>query len=165
MSPRLRRPARALVFGILAGCSGAAAQTPGGVHESLRRRGAEATIASLVRTGRWDRVLDHLGSGDGRWIVLAPGLAAAADAGVAEELGISLAFALPKNPQAVLAVLDSDDGHVLGAARVCGLPFIEDTVKDLRGYRRRALRAVSSVSDPALGPARTACLIHLRPRR
>ena len=158
----LLHPAMMLVLAMVAGCSGATAPTPGGVDASLRRRGGAATIEALVRTGQWDGVADHLGSGDARWIALAPRLGQAADAGVAEELGIALAFSLPKNPRAVLAALDADEGRVLGADRVCGMPFIEDTVKDRPGYRSRALQAVSSVSDPALGRARTACLLRLR---
>ena len=99
-----------------------------------------------------------MGDGGSQWVALAPGLAPGADAGSAEGLGISLALALPKNPRAVLAAIDPANGHVLGAGRVCGMPFIEDTVKDRPAYRRRALRAVRGVSDRSLANARAACL-------
>ena len=136
--------------------------TPGRIAASIRQRGPEATIAALAKADQWDQVADRIGSGDGRWIALAPQLAPGSDAGSAEDLGISLAYALPKNPRAVLAVLDPANGHVIGADRVCSIPFIEDTVRDRPAYRRRALRAVGGVTDPALGRARAACVAELK---
>ena len=102
-----------------------------------------------------------MGTGDARWIALAPKLAPGSDAGSAEDLGISLAFSLPRNPRAVLAALDPADGHVLGAGRVCGMPFIEDTVKDRPAYKRHAIHAVKTVTDPRLSKVRLACLREL----
>lgn len=100
-----------------------------------------------------------MGRGDARWIALAPRLAPGTDAGTSEGLGIALAHALPRNPRAVLAVLGVAGGPVsVSAGRVCGVPFIEDTVKDLTAYRRRAARAVRGVTDPSLVRARAACL-------
>ena len=102
------------------------------------------------------------GEGDARWIALAPKLAPGSDAGSAEDLGISLAFSLPKNPGAVLAALDPADGHILGASRVCGMPFIEDTVKDRPAYKRRSIHALEEVSAPTLAQTKTACLRDLK---
>ena len=142
--------------------SAAPAPTPATIAASIEQRGAEATIAALAKAGQWDQVAEDMGSGDGRWIALAPKLAPGSDAGSAEDLGISLAFSLPKNPRAVLDALDPANGHIIGVERVCGMPFIEDTVKDRPAYRRRALRAVASVSAPTLARPRAACLRELR---
>lgn len=139
---------------------GAAASlpTPTRIEASVRQRGAQATMAILAEAGQWDAVAAKMGDGGSAWVALAPKLAPGADAGSAEALGISLAFALPRNPRAVLAAIDPANGHVLGADRVCGMPFIEDTVKDRPAYRRQALRAVARVSDRSLANARAACL-------
>ena len=136
--------------------------TPASITASIHRHGAKATIAALAKADQWDRVADKMGEGDARWIALAPRLAPGSDAGSAEDLGISLAFSLPKNPLAVLAAIDPANGHILGVHRVCGMPFIEDTVKDRPGYRRRALAAVSATSAPMLARVRASCLRELR---
>lgn len=104
-----------------------------------------------------------MGTGDARWIALAPALASRADGAFAEGLGIGLAYSLPKNPRAVLAALDLKDGPAIGPGQVCGVPFIEDAVKNRSAYKRRAVRAVAGVADPALSRARIACLAVLKP--
>jgi hypothetical protein len=139
--------------------------TPASVGRSLEREGPKRTIDDLARTDEWDFVANRMDTGASAWIGLAPRLAPGSDAGSAEDLGISLAFALPINPRAVLAALDPHDGYVLGASRVCGMPFIEETVKDRPAYRRRAIAAVQAVTERRLSGARTACLRSLRAAR
>ena len=139
----------------------ASSPTPAGIEAGIRRHGAQATIAALAKADQWDGVADRMGTGDAKWIALAPRLAPGSDAGSAEDLGISLAFSLPKNPRAVLSALDPADGHVLGAGRVCGMPFIEDTMKDRPAYKRHAIRAVKTVSGLRLAKVRRACLREL----
>ncbi len=144
----------------------APAPNPAAVRDSIRREGAKATIADLAKADQWDAVSDRMDSGNADWIALAPLLAPGSDAGSAEDLGISLAFSLPKNPRAVLAALDPANGHIIiGGDRVCGLPFVEDTVPDLPAYRLKAMRAVREVKDTRLAAARTACLAALAAAR
>ena len=104
---------------------------PATIAASIRAHGAAATVAGLLKADQWESVAGKIGSGDARWIALAPPLVPGADGAVAEGLGISLAYALPKNPRAVLAALDPKDGPVIGADQVCSVPFIEDTVTAL----------------------------------
>ena len=133
--------------------------SPGWVEPALSRDGAKAVVDALWKSDRWRGVEKRIGSGDGAWLALAPRLAPGTDAGASEGLGIALAYALPRNPRAVLAVLGPPDGPVsLTGDRVCGVPFIEDQVKDLPAYRRRAIRAVHDVRAPALAGVRGACL-------
>ena len=82
-----------------------------------------------------------------------------ADGGAAEALPIALAFALPRNPSAVLTVLAAGSFDV---ADVCGAPFIEDTVSDLPAYKRRAITAVSKVESAPLAATKAACLKALK---
>ena len=155
----MKRAVFALAWLIVSPAS-AAALSPDGIALEIKAHGAKAVVARLWKSGDWDRVMDKVDAGDGRWIALVPLLAPGADAGTAEELPIALAFALPHNPRAVLTVLAGKDGF--RAEDVCSAPFIEDTVRDIPGYLRSAKAAVARVSDPALGRARADCLAQLR---
>jgi hypothetical protein len=138
----------------------AAAQlSPEGILRDIKLQGAKAVVDRLWNDGDWDRVMDRVDAGDARWIALVPQLAPGTDAGTAEDLPIALAFALPKNPGAVLALLGRDG---FPADEVCGAPFIEDTVKDIPAYLRQAETAVLRVRDPALSGAKQACLAELK---
>jgi hypothetical protein len=132
---------------------------PTQVQASVTRHGAAATVTALFDQHRWDYVSDRIAAGDAAWLALAAKLAPGTDAGTAEELPIDLAFALPRNAAGVLAAIrdgasDPDD--------VCSAPFIEDTVKDVPAYRRRAIAAVERVADPRLAAIKAACLAALR---
>ena len=117
------RTASAVLTAFLAATSpvlAVSAPSPAAIRDSIKREGAKATIADLAKADQWDAVSDRMDSGSADWIALAPLLASGSDAGSAEDLGISLAFSLPKNPNAVLAALDPANGPVIGADRVCG---------------------------------------------
>ena len=157
----MRAPKAAVaVFGALLAGPATAATTPtaAGLAASLRHDGAAATYARLLSTDTWDYVGERMGEGRSDWIALAPQLAPVADGAAAEDLGLGLAKSLPKNPVAVLGAIDPRNGPVIGVDRVCSIGFIEDTVKDLRAYKRSALRAVSSVRTVSLRKPRDACL-------
>lgn len=105
----------------------ASAPSPATVRDSIKREGAKAAIADLGKAEQRDAVSDHVDSGSSGWVALAPLLGPGSDASGAEELGISLALSLPRNPRAVPAAPDPANGPVIGADRVGGLPFVEDT--------------------------------------
>lgn len=128
------------------------------VAARIKAQGAKATIAKLAADDQWDTLAEHIVDGDPDWIALAPQLAPGSDAGSAEDLGIALAFALPKRPVEVLHAIDPGNGIVLGVDRVCGMPFIEDTVQDRGGYKRKAVEAVRAVTDAGLQDVKRACL-------
>jgi len=156
MAPKVRTLVLAACLLTLAGSAVAAGLTPGQVGASLRAKGAKQTIGDLWNSEEWSAVEDGISSGDSAWIALAPELAPGSDAATAEGLGISLAFALPRNPAAVLAAIDMRGGHILGVGRVCGLPFIEDT--EPKGYRAEVLSALSRVNSPRLRERKQSCL-------
>lgn len=133
--------------------------TPETIAADIAAHGAGAVVAKLAKNGYYDRVLGHIDKGEAEWVALAPKLAPGTDAGWAEALSISLAFALPKNPKAVLALLVGKDAFA--ADDICSAPFIEGTIKDVPGYIRRAKAAVAKVSDPSLQSAKAACLASL----
>jgi len=153
--------AMALILAVLTGTAAwaAGALSPDKIAADIAARGAAKAVARLAANGDYDRVLGHIDNGDPRWLALAPKLAPGADAGNAEALVIALAFALPRNPAGVLALLQGKDAFA--AADVCEAPFIEDTVKDVPAYVRRARAAVSAVNDPRLASAKVQCLAAL----
>jgi hypothetical protein len=140
----------------------AAAPSPAALQADIAQRGAKAVVADLNQHGAWEAVSNAIASGSPAWVALAPKLAPGTDAGPAEELGIDLAFALPKNPAGVLRVAGErayTDGGLIGIARVCSAPFIEDTAPP--GYLILAIRAVGHVDDPALASKKLTCLATL----
>ena len=130
--------------------------TPQIVRQGIQDHGARQTIDDLQKKGGWETVTDAMDAGKPEWIALAPLLANGSDAGSAEDLGLSLAFALPKRPEAVLAALDMRNGHILGADRVCGRPFIEDT--EPQGYKQKTIAALAKVHAPNLLARKRSCL-------
>ncbi|MDR6492914.1 hypothetical protein J2797_002809 [Paraburkholderia terricola] len=154
---------RAFVFALALACSmaNASAQiTPSTLAKRIHNEGAKATVSALSESD-WGNVLSHIDSGNAAWIALVPKLAEGTDGGNSEDLGIGLAYALPKNAKAVLSAIDPDNGPVLGVSRVCSAPFIEDTVKDIPAYIKRAKLAITKVHDPSLQDVKKACLAEL----
>jgi len=137
----------------------AGALSPDAVARDIDAHGARAVVARLFASGDYDRIMDKIDTGDARWIALVPKLSPGADAGLAEELPIALAFALPNNPRAVLSVLAGKDGFTV--EDVCSAPFIEGTVKSIPAYVKHAKAALAHVDDPALAKLKMACMAQL----
>ena len=133
------------------------------IDHLIETMGAHDAVVYLDKVDELDYMLDQIGRGKSEWIALATRIAPGTDASASEGLGISLARALPRNPSAVLRVVDlADEDGVLGVSRVCGVPFIEVTRAYNAAYERRAIPAVSRVLDPALAAARAKCLARLK---
>jgi hypothetical protein len=128
------------------------------IDAAITRYGAHDTVNALFDQNRWDYVADEIGKGTSAWVALAVRLAPGADAGTAEELPISLGFALPINPGAVLLAIKSGAFDV---GDVCDAPFIDGTIPSVPAYIRKATAAVRKVSDPSLAATKAACLATL----
>jgi hypothetical protein len=158
----------ALAFHIGAASAAAPIPSAAALSAEIDAKGAKEVVNRLngAHPGAngqndWSRVIDHMWMGRAAYIKLAPKLAPGTDAGPSEDLGISLAHALPLAPVAVLRATDLKDGPTLGVSRVCGVPFIEDTVKDIPGYIHAAQLAVGKVATPELQVVKAACLRQL----
>jgi hypothetical protein len=125
--------------------------------DQIKSHGAKYIVDALSNQDRYEELLKHIDAGEADWVALAPELAPGTDAASAEALAISLALGLPKNPAAVLSALDPQM-EPLTPKRVCGVPFIEDTVKDIPGYIRRSQSALRRVQDVRLATRKTECL-------
>lgn len=151
----------ALVLALACSTANASAPlNPSTLAKQLEDEGAKATVNKMSES-EWDSVLTHIDSGNAAWVALVPKLAEGTDGGNSEDLGIGLAYALPKNAKAVLLVIDPNNGPVLGVSRVCSAPFIEDTVKNIPAYIKRAKVALAKVRDVSLQDVKRACLAEL----
>ncbi len=135
---------------------------PAALSRDIDARGARAVIADLAHQGRWDGVVHHIDGGSDAWLAVAAKLAPGSDAGSAEDLGISLATALPRNPAGVLRIVSLQENTPLALAHVCSVPFIEQPASETAAYQARAVAAVSHVADPSLAGRRASCLAALR---
>ncbi|SMG46502.1 hypothetical protein [Paraburkholderia susongensis] len=144
-------------------CSAASASSetnPFALAKLIHDEGAKAVVRGMSES-EWNDVLTHIDSGNPAWVALVPKLAEGTDSGNSEDLGIGLAYALPKNPRAVLRAIDPNNGPVLGVNRLCSAPFIEDTVPDIPAYIKRAKAALDKVRDSSLQDVKKACLAEL----
>lgn len=132
------------------------------VEGFIQTKGAATTIRYLQDRDQWEAVLAQISNGGREWIAVAARLAPGSDGSSAEELGIVLAKALPRNPLAVLQVLDTNDDGVIGINSVCDVPFIETTRSFNAAYLRRAIPAVRRIQDPGLVTKRDRCLARLK---
>jgi hypothetical protein len=160
----LRLAGAALAIIAVATAAVAGPLSPSELKDDIKKRGAKAVVSDLFRSGAWENVvLKEIESGSAPWIDLAPALSAGTDAATSEGLGESLIYALPKAPEAVLAVIDlSSRPGPRAPDTVCSASFYEGDPTDPRKYRIAALQAVNRVSNPALKAAKSACLDELQ---
>lgn len=130
------------------------------MNEQLNNHDAKHVVRILWDQERDVEFLDNIASGKSDWISFAPRIAPGTDGAASEDLGISLAYALPKNPKAVLKVLDKKD-WTISFERVCSIPFLTPTKKFYTSYAREALLAVRNVIDKQLREQKKLCLIVL----
>lgn len=154
----------AVVFALLSLCwhiGHAAELSPAEVEASIQHSGAKSTIADLQRREQWQTVTEMIDTGDSTWVGLVPRLARGTDDITAEDLARSLSHALPKNPRAVLSVLNAE--VIISPAQVCGTPFSDaDTIKDREIYKREALHALEGIEDHTLSSAKSICMTALK---
>nr|WP_238321911.1 hypothetical protein [Komagataeibacter europaeus] len=121
------------------------------IHED----GAEATVRTLDTHRAWPRLRRAVAAGWDGWIELVPDLIAHTDDATARQLRTALRQALPRNPHAVLSVLDPGNGPLLGAGALCtphGMPV---------RWARDSMRAISAEHDIHLTHQVNDCLAAL----
>jgi hypothetical protein len=154
--------AAALVCAAALGASASPPLSLSRLTARLDQDGPKRTVDDLWRENRWGGLIDQIAAGRSDWIALAPRLAPGTDGHTAESLGRGLALALPKNAQAVLAVLDANDDAVTGADVVCSAAQLYGmSASELARHKRGALAALRRITDPRLDRAKRACAAHL----
>ena len=103
-------------------------------------------------------VCAQIATGDPQWLQVASRLRPFSDAGASLSLDISIARALPKQPAAVLELIEPP----WRLEMVCGAPFIEPPPEEVQAYLDNAISVLSQPLPESLDAKRTACLNHLR---
>lgn len=105
----------------------------------------------------FDAISAYVAKGKSRWLSLYPQLGREPFSGMAsfqEGLDISMAYALPENTTATLELVNKEN-----IGKVCGIPFIEPTKKEVDDYYSKALKALESSVDD--NQRRQACIAEL----
>ncbi len=133
--------------------------TPEEVREAFYRYSAPAIVEKLMENkgANWDMIMSKVKSGDDEWIehvtsFIAPG----AEGKAVADITIAYAYALPKNPEAVLLV-----GRQYPLYNICSLPFPEQDAF-IEDYAGRALSAIKKTDKPYLREVRNNCAIRLK---
>jgi hypothetical protein len=134
--------------------------TPEGVLEEIDSQGPRAVLARLSEN---EALFARVESGDPTWLEIARRLRAVSDASSSLALNYSVARALPRAPERVLALI----GQGFTLDDVCTSPFIEPESGVAEEYARRAEAALRAITTPRLTRLRDECLrrIGLRPSR
>ncbi|MET3135412.1 hypothetical protein AAKU55_005722 [Oxalobacteraceae bacterium GrIS 1.11] len=135
------------------------ALTPQAITKYIREHGAKETVRNLYKDNdsrRWDFVIHKMESGDSDWLSIAKIIAEGTDAGTSEDLIVTLAIALPKNPRRVLQLIGTTS--FLSYETVCNAPFIEPTSVYLRNYLRKTRQVLKNLKDTTVEEQRVKCL-------
>lgn len=105
----------------------------------------------------WQMMMNKIRTGDGDWIgQIANLVAPAAEGKATNDINTALAYALPKNPEAVLLT-----GWRYPLYNVCSLPFDEPDAF-VTDYVDKALAAMHTVDKPYLKEIREHCAARLK---
>lgn len=134
---------------------------PETILQDIDSCGATTTIRKLTCGSEllWNLVLKKIESGASRWLDVAGELAAGTDAATSEDILVTLARVLPKNPGGVLRLADSQS--FLSIDELCGAPFIEPDPDYFRQYLIEAQNAVEALNDAEVEEPRVRCLARL----
>lgn len=132
------------------------------VQAAFCKYSSSAIVEKLMENNHanWNMILSKVEAGDADWIhhvlyYISPGT----DAGSSTDVRISLAHALPNNPEAVLA---AEINGKYPLVRVCDLPFIEPEYAFIVDYGNRTLAALRKVNKPELLEVRNNCEVMLK---
>lgn len=150
---------------IVAGRAGAQASEFQVIEASLTDAGPEQTLRTYFKCGT-DGGYSLIRTGNPRAVEIAVKLLEVSDACYTESLLSSLATAMQKNPDAVLAHMPAIQHLKLDPENFC-VPFIdEDTPRaDALAVLDRSERALAKVSKPELQEARRTCANVIRQYR
>ena len=147
-----------IVIGMTVGCrapapsSGTAAAQ---VLAEIQHDGAGSVAHRMDSDNHFgEQVLDGISSGDSTWLNVAVALRPSGVADVGEALPITVAEALPKAPDRVLALIQAGK---FSAEEICTIPFIEPSDSLVAAYYAKAVGALSQVNRADLAGTRDRC--------
>ena len=125
------------------------------VLAEIQRDGADSVAHRMDRDDPFgERVLDGISSGDSTWLNVAVALRPSGAADVGESLLISVAEALPKAPDRVLALIQAGK---FSTEEICTIPFIESSDSLVTAYYAQTVGALSQVTRADLAGIRDRC--------
>ena len=152
------RNALVIVLALSVGCREPApseATEAGRVLAAIQRDGADSVAHRMDRDDPFgERVLAGISSGDSTWLNVAVALRPTSAADIAESLPITVAEALPKAPDRVLALIDAGK---FSPEEVCTIPFIEPSDSLVAAYYAQTVGALSHVARADLAGTRDRC--------
>jgi hypothetical protein len=153
-----------LILGLCVLCApllGASSSEPSAAEllERINRDGGDRVIRELWAAHEpFELMCAQISTGDPEWLKVASRLKPFSDAGSSLSLTVSMARALPRQPSAVLELIEPP----WRLEMVCGAPFIEPPIEEVRTYLANAISVLSQPLSEPLEEKRIACLYHLR---
>lgn len=132
--------------------------TPKTLMAQIKAEGAKVVLKRLWHdNAAFDALCAAIETGDPAWLEIAERLRPASDAGITLSINYSVARALPKAPERVLALV----GKEFRIDDICTSPFIEPKPGVAQDYQKRTIAALRKVSAPELLKLRDQCLARI----
>jgi hypothetical protein len=156
--PRLMRSFIGILSVLIAIAAGAGTikrVDPNFLLAQIAEQGAASVLKRLWNDSEaFDKVCTAIETADPTWLRVAQRLRPVSDAAAALSLDYSVARAIPKAPERVLALI----GNGFNVGDVCTTPFIEPDPGVAERYRREAAAALRKVKKAKLAKVRDQCL-------
>jgi len=132
-----------------------AQQTAEDLLRQIDTEGSRSVLNQLWDNGEaFDHVCDMIELADAKWLEVARRLRPASDAGASLSLDYSVARALPRAPERVLALI----GNGFAIQNICTSPFIEPEPGVAEEYQRRTAAALRRIRTANLSAIAIECL-------
>jgi hypothetical protein len=130
---------------------------PGAVTRELNARGRDA---AFMHDWRWEKIYDHIETGNLRWLDVAKKIACCVDAGSAEALPVVISIALTHKPEAVLHKVQPglSGSYPFALKDVCTVQLIEPSETEFYAHVREVKKALEEVKAPGLQAKKAECL-------
>jgi len=152
-------PCLLLTIPMLVAIAAEHAITPERIQSRIDAEGGRKVLLELWEHGaEFDKVLSGVESADSAWLRIAVELRQVSDAAASEDLDSSVALALPKAPERVLALV----GHGFDLEFICTSPFIEPEPGVAEAYERKVLASLATVRAPDLKAIAVECSKRVR---
>ena len=118
---------------------------PAVIAEKIKKHGASTIRASLHYAG-WRYVIQHIETGDKKWLEVGTALFPGTDAGATHSLKMAFSEALVVAPSEVLLLVPESRSK-----GICGVDVDNyDSYEKAMARNKKALKAVTSINDPEL---------------
>ena len=122
--------------------------TPDVIASTIKKRGFNYFISRIPDgSDEWDFIMEHIASGDQKWLDTVPLMTVPGSEGWMEDLQSSLGEALPKNAKGVMDTIDKYPNILF--SQVCSMPLYGKTVAEREKYVVDSIQALYKVNSVA----------------